>query len=107
MTARLRILAIAVLILATILRSPLLGSAAFILAGATISAAWWTGRVERALRVRYSVVETLGYGDEATVSIEITNTSLLPVPWLQMTDSVPFALRTAPPLRAAFQLRAG
>ena len=107
MTSRLRILAIIVLILAAVLRSPLLAMAAFVLAGATVSTALWIGRAERGLRIRHSVPPTLSCGEEATVTIEIANTSLLPVPWLQITDSVPLAVRIAPPLRMAFALGAG
>src|SRR3712207_8378593 len=43
----------------------------------TVSTAWWTGRVERGLRVRQSVVPMLGFGEEATVTIEIINNALL------------------------------
>ena len=107
MTSRLWLLAIVTLVAALVLRSSLLGAAALMLVGAMLSAAWWTGRVERGLRVRQTVDDTVAFGAEATVTIEITNTSLLPVPWLQMVDSVPLALRVAPPLRTAFSLGAG
>jgi uncharacterized repeat protein (TIGR01451 family) len=107
MSNQLRILALVLLVAGATVRSPLLGAAAFILAGATFVTAWWTRRVERGLRVRYTVPATVNYGDEATVTIEITNTSLLPIPWLQVTDSVPLTLRIAAPLRAAFGVGAG
>ena len=107
MSSNLRIAAIALLVMGVILRSPLLGGAAFILAGSSVVTAWWTRRVERGLRVRHVAPATIGFGDEATVTIEIANTSLLPVPWLQAQDSVPLALRIAPPVRVAFALGAG
>ncbi len=107
MTTNLRILAIILVMSALVLRSTLLAAAAFMLGGATIITGWWIGRVERRLRVRHSVPGTVNYGEEVPVTIEITNTSLLPVPWLQVVDSIPLVLRTAPALRAAFPLGAG
>ncbi len=107
MSNQLRILALILLIAGATLRSPTLGAAAFILAGATFVTSWWTKWVERGLRVRYTVPGTLNFGDEANVTIDITNTSLLPVPWIQVTDSVPLTLRISAPLRAAFGISAG
>lgn len=107
MSNQLRILALILLIAGAAVHSPLLGAAAFILAGATFITSWWTRRAERGLRIRYVVPNTLNYGDEADVMIDITNTSLLPIPWLQVTDSVPLPLRISAPLRAAFGVGAG
>jgi uncharacterized protein (DUF58 family) len=107
MSNQLRILALILLIVGATVHSPLLGAAAFVLAGATFITSWWTRRVERGLRVRYLVPSTLNYGDEANVTINITNTSLLPIPWLQVTDSIPLSLRVTAPLRAAFGVSAG
>src|SRR5690242_9009675 len=97
MTGNLRLLAIGMLLVGIVLHSPLLGGAAVILAGATASTSWWTGRIERGLRVRYQAPAVLNYGETVNVAISVTNTSLLPAPWLQMTDSVPPALRVAAP----------
>jgi uncharacterized protein (DUF58 family) len=57
--------------------------------------------------VRYEVPTIVNYGETAEISIRITNTSLLPAPWLQMTDSVPPALRVSTPPQTAFMLGAG
>lgn len=107
MSTQLRIVALILVFAGLALREPVLGAAAFILGGSTFVTAWWTTRVERALRVRYRVPETVSFGDRATVTITVENSSLLPVPWLQIADSVPLALRTASPLRLAFSLGAG
>lgn len=107
MASKLWLLAFLALSTAVVIRSPLLGGAAFIMAGSPLVAAWWTGRIERGLRLRHVVPETLSYGETSTVTLEVSNTSLLPVPWLQLTTSVPLMLRAAPPLRTAFALGAG
>ena len=96
-----------VLVVAIVLRSPPLGAAAFILGGSVVVTSWWLSMVEHGLRVRHVAPEALGLGDQAHVFIEVTNTSLLPVPWVQIVDSVPLALRTGAPFRMALPLRAG
>ena len=96
-----------VLTVAIVLRSPPLGAAAFILGGSVVVTSWWLGKVQHGLRVRHVAPETLGLGDQAQVLIEVTNTSLLPVPWVQIIDSVPLALRTGAPFRMALPLGAG
>lgn len=95
------------LLVATILRSPVLGAAGVIFGGSAIIASWWLAAVERGLRVQHVAPETIGYGDAAPVTIEVTNRSLLPIPWVQILDSVPLALRTAAPCRLALPLCAG
>lgn len=107
MTKNLRVVALVLLAGAIVIREPMLAAAAFMLAGATFITAWWTTRVERGLRVRHTVPQTVSFGDAATVDIDVSNSSLLPIPWLQLADSVPLALRTAPPLRLAFSLGPG
>jgi len=106
-TLQLRLIALFLLVAAITIREPVLGAAAFILGGATYITAWWTARVERGLRVRHQVPPVLNWGERAVVKVEVINSSLLPVPWLQLVESVPMALRTAPPLRLAFALAAG
>lgn len=107
MTNNLRILAICLVFAGIVLRSPLLGATAVILAGATAITAWWTARVERGLRVRYEVPTSVNNGETAEISIQVSNSSVLPAPWLQMTDSVPPALRVTAPMQTAFMLGAG
>lgn len=107
MTSNLRLFAVFLLLAALALREPLLAAAAFMLGGATFVTGWWTTQVERHLRILYTVPETVSFGEYATVSVEVANRSLLPVPWIQITDSVPLALRTAAPVRLAFSLGAG
>jgi uncharacterized protein (DUF58 family) len=107
MTRGLRLLALFFVLAAIVLREPLLGAAAFVLAGVTFATGWWTSQIEQRLRVTYAVPQTVNWGDDATVTIDVANTSLLPVPWLQITDSVPLALRTAAPARMVFSLGAG
>ncbi|HZB96350.1 MAG TPA: DUF58 domain-containing protein [Herpetosiphonaceae bacterium] len=107
MTSNLRLFAVFLLLAALALQEPLLAAAAFILGGATFITGWWTSQVERRLRVLHRVPETVSFGEYATVNIEVSNRSLLPVPWIQVTDSVPLALRTAAPVRLAFSLGAG
>ena len=106
MTTQLRIVALILIVAAIVIREPLLGAAAFILAGATLVTAWWTTRVERGLRVRYTVPETVNFGDRATVTIAVENTALVAAPWLQIADILPLMLRTGPPTRLALALGA-
>ncbi len=107
MTSSLRLVAVFLLLSALALREPLLAAAGLFLGGATLITGWWTTQVERRMRVQHMVPETVSFGEHATVTIEIANHSLLPVPWIQVVDSVPLALRTAPPPRLAFSLGAG
>ena len=107
MTRNLRLVSLLLLAAAIVVRSPVLAAAAFILAGATYVTGWWTTRVEQGLRVRQTVADTVGFGEMTTVAVEVTNTSLLPIPWVQLADSVPLALRLGPPQRHAFALATG
>lgn len=107
MNRNLRLVAVLLLAMALVARSPVLAAAAFILAGSTYATGWWTTRAERGLRVRQNVAETVGFGEQTTVTIEVANRSLLPIPWVQVVDSVPLALRLGLPQRHAFALGAG
>lgn len=107
MSKGLRLVALLLLLGGLVLREPLLGGAAFILGGATFFTGWWTTYAERSLRIQRQAPETISFGDRASVMIEVANRSLLPIPWLQITDSVPLAIRTGTPLKLAFALNAG
>src|SRR3712207_6638420 len=85
---------VAILLLALVLRSPILGVVAVLLLAVLLLSRLWVRRMERYLRVRHQAPQTLAFNEEANLSVEVENSSLLPIPWLEVRESVPLALRT-------------
>ena len=67
------------------------------LALALLSWLWMRRRVER-LHVERRFVNRAFYGDRVTVDLEVHNSGWLPIPWLELRESVPVDLLT-PPLK--------
>lgn len=100
-------IAIAVLMVALALRSPVLGVVAVLLVALLLLARLWVGSIERSLRAQHRAPQTLAWGETATLAIEVKNRSLLPIPWLEVRESVPLALRTIAAPRTVVTLGAG
>lgn len=105
--AGLRLLALAIFIAAVLFRSVLLGGIGMVLGSATVVTGLWNAGVKRGLRVRRVVEPTLGWNTDGEVELSITNSSLLPVPWVQIEESVPPPLRATAPPHLVFALPPG
>ena len=68
------------------------------LALALLSRLWMRRRVER-LHVERRFVNRAFYGDRVTVDLMVHNSGWLPIPWLELRESVPVDLLT-PPLKS-------
>jgi uncharacterized protein (DUF58 family) len=97
----------AVVVLALVLRSPILGVVAVLLAAVLILARAWVRTIERSLRVRHHAPHTLTFGEDAILHVDVENHALLPIPWLEVRESVPLALRTGDAPRIVATLGAG
>jgi uncharacterized protein (DUF58 family) len=95
------------LLLALLLRSPVLGVVAVLLLAVLLLARVWLRGIERDLRAQHRAPTTLPFNAEATLTVEVENHSLLPVPWLEVRERVPLALRTVVAPRAVVTLGAG
>ncbi|HEX6289351.1 MAG TPA: DUF58 domain-containing protein [Herpetosiphonaceae bacterium] len=104
---RLLNLAIVLLLVALGLRSELISFVALVLGAVALLSRLWLRQVERGLRVSREAPECLAHGEDATVTVLIANPTLLRVPWLEIRESVPFALRIALPQRQVISLGAG
>jgi uncharacterized protein (DUF58 family) len=87
---------IILLILAVVLRSELFFYLLYLVVGLHIAARWWVSHSARRLRVRRSAPEAAFPGDTVSVTIEVQNTGLLPVPWLSLRETLPPALHSPP-----------
>lgn len=105
--ARLLNLAIVLLLVGLVLRSELISFVALVLGAVSLLSRFWLRQVERGLRVSREAPEMLAYGEEATITVRITNPTLLRVAWLEVRESVPFTLRIRPTQHQVISLGAG
>lgn len=96
-----------VLILALLLRSPILGVVAVLLVAVSLLTRLWVRGIQRGLRVQHRAPKTMMFGEESVLTIEVQNRLLLPIPWLEIRESVPFLLRTGNVPRTVVTLGAG
>lgn len=104
---RLLTIASALLLLALLLRSEIIGVAALTLGVAGIWGSYWARAVTRGLRIQRHAPTHLANGEEASVRLTIENGSLLRAPWLALRESVTFNLRSSEPNRTVIALGAG
>lgn len=100
-------LIITVVVLALLLRSPVLGVVAVLLAAVWLLARGWVRSIERSLRMQHQAPATLTWGADALLTMRVHNQSLFPIPWLEMRESVPLALQTVAVPRTVLTLGAG
>jgi uncharacterized protein (DUF58 family) len=79
-------------VLALVLRVDLLFTAVWFLLGLYIVMRVWTQRAVRQLHISRHFVERAFSGDEVAVRLLVRNAGRLPVPWLEINESVPMAL---------------
>ncbi|MEN9935367.1 MAG: hypothetical protein RLZZ387_1946 [Chloroflexota bacterium] len=94
-------------VLAVVLRSELFFYLIYVLAGLQIMARFWLRQGARQLTWHRSAPAAAFPGERLTVTIELANTGLLPLPWLALHESLPPALHTPPMIREVVSLGAG
>lgn len=74
--------------------------AAFYLIMALVVLSWlWVRRMQRGLRMRRRYQPRLFLGESTTVTIELSNLSVLPIPWVNVREGLPVQLATYEALR--------
>ncbi len=81
-------------IIAAVLRADFVLSVIYILLGAYLAGRGWSQRALRAVTARRVFQNHLFYGEKSAVRLEMRNSGLLPVAWLQMHESLPVELTT-------------
>lgn len=104
---RLLNLAIMLVLVGVALRSELISFVGLALGAVSLFSRLWLRRVERGLRVSRQAPETLAAGEEATITVQVANPTLLRIPWIEVRESLPFALRTRQPRHQVISLGAG
>ncbi|HWQ14561.1 MAG TPA: DUF58 domain-containing protein [Roseiflexaceae bacterium] len=94
-------------IVAVVLRSELFFYLIYVVAGLQIAARLWMGRGARQLTWQRHAPAAGFPGERLTVTIELRNQGLLPLPWLALHESLPPALHSPPMVRAVLSLGAG
>jgi hypothetical protein len=85
---------VAVLVLALVLRSPVLGVVAVLLVAVLVLARVWVRSIRAQLRVRHQHRTRSRSAKTRSSTLKSKNHALLPIPWLEVRESVPLALRT-------------
>ncbi|HBY96697.1 MAG TPA: hypothetical protein DEP84_22585 [Chloroflexi bacterium] len=92
------------LILAAILRNDLIFYVFYLFAGLFILGTWWARRGLPALRLARRYDDRLFLGERREVELELTNTSRLPLVWVQLLERLPLQVHTPPDVRAVVSL---
>jgi uncharacterized protein (DUF58 family) len=95
------------LLIAAILRIDFFFTVAYLLFGLILLGRLWIRRGLRGLRVERSYTARAFSGDDVTVRVRLHNTGRLPLPWLQIHESLPVDLIAPPFHREVFSLKAG
>lgn len=93
--------------LALLLGVDILLTVAYLVAGVFLLSRWWFRRVLVRLEVERELVERAFPGDEITVQLHLRNPSALPVPWVELHESLPTALAMPPSHREVVSLAPG
>lgn len=100
-------LTIVLFVVAAVLRSELFFYLLYVVVGLQVLARLWTRRSATRLVWQRVAPPAAFPGEPLTVALEVTNTSLLPMPWLSLHESVPAALRSPPMIHEVLSLGAG
>jgi uncharacterized protein (DUF58 family) len=89
------------LLIAVLLRADSFVLVAYVLLGAYLLSDMWTRHLIGRLHVRRTFTDRAFRGERIAVEVEIDNSSWLPVPWLEIGESLPVGLANPPFRRAA------
>lgn len=92
------------MILAVFLRAEPALTIFYMVIGAFILAFWWSKRAIKHIQISRSFIDHAFLGDEITVELKITNTSILPILWLEIHESLPVNLRAGRNIKQVFSL---
>ncbi len=107
MMRRLLLYALLLLALAALLRVDFYFSIVYLVVLVYLLARMWMRRAGAGLRFARHGTTRAFVGQRVTVEVEVRNTSRLPLPWVEVRESLPVAL-TSPPFRhQVFSLGAG
>ncbi|MDP9382929.1 MAG: DUF58 domain-containing protein [Chloroflexota bacterium] len=81
---------------AVLLRVDFFFTVVYFLVGIYILVRVWTRRTAERLRIRREFVDRAFTGDQVEVRYSVRNLGWLPVPWLEVHESVPLPLQSAP-----------
>ncbi|MBC8160776.1 MAG: DUF58 domain-containing protein [Roseiflexaceae bacterium] len=95
------------LVVAVLLRSEFFFYLLYVVIGLQVLTRLWLRRIATRLSWRRELLPAAFPGEPLTVTLEVTNQSLLPLPWLALHESIPPALHTPPMVREVFSLGAG
>lgn len=98
-------LLITLLALALMLRLDFVYYIVYVVGGIWLLARWATPRSLAALRVRRQFVDHAFLEERIPVSVEVSNPSWFPVPWLRLTESLPLELAPSDQLQRVYTLR--
>lgn len=92
-------------ILAALLRLEFYFNLLYLLAGVYLLSRLWVGRGLERVQVARRFVPRAFLGEEVAVELEVQNTGRLPVPWLELNESLPVQLSVPPFSREVISLR--
>jgi uncharacterized protein (DUF58 family) len=102
----LRLLTIIILVVAAALRSEIFFYLLFVLVGLQVVAWIWVRAAARGVRWSRIAPAAAFPGEPVEVALVVRNDSVVPIPWLLLSESVPTALRTSPAVRQVVTLAA-
>ncbi len=82
--------------IAAFLRVDFFFNIVYFLFASYVASRWWTRRVTRQLAIERQFVQRGFQGDVIPVELRVRNAGWLPVPWLELRDSVPVQIKTPP-----------
>jgi uncharacterized protein (DUF58 family) len=100
-------LTIFLFLIAALIRSELFFYLLYVIVGLQLVARFWVRGTARRLRWKRTVPPAAFPGETTTISLELENTSVLPVPWLALHESLGAGLRSPPMVREVLSLGAG
>ncbi len=100
-------LIVLIFIVAIALRSDLFFYILYVVVGMQMISRLWMWRSSQKLTWRRQAPVAAFPGERLNVTIEVRNTSLLPLPWVALHESLPPALHTPPMIREVLSLGAG
>lgn len=95
---------VALLAIAILLAGDYVLTLIYIFIGALVFSRWWGSRMMSAMEYKRSFNHWAFLGEKVTVDLNIKNHSLLPVPWLQIRESLPVGLHTKGPFKDVVHL---
>lgn len=94
----------ALIFIAIFLREDFVLTLIYLVLGTFLLSRGWAQRVSARIKIRRSAPSRLFLGEQSRVSLEIQNTSWLPLPWLHIHESLPPALGVKPAVQQVVSL---